>query len=83
MRVIKCGEARYNRRLHSFFFRPTCFGAMPRTPGWVPVQFEIEGRTLWDGVSIIIAFAPLSVRNLSNLAQIENFSAGSAIDVTD
>jgi hypothetical protein len=73
MRMIKCGEARYNRRLHSFFIRPTCFGARPRTPGWVPVQFEIEGRTLWDGVSIITAFTPLPVRNLSNLAQSKIF----------
>jgi len=40
------------RYLHGISFRPKCFGARPRTPGWVPVLLD-EDRTLWDGVSIV------------------------------
>jgi len=28
--------------LHGVSFRPTCFGARPRTPGQVPVQLKVE-----------------------------------------
>jgi hypothetical protein len=30
--------------LHGISFRPTCFGASTRTPGWVPVQ-HVEMKT--------------------------------------
>src|SRR6266436_7217143 len=32
------------RYLHGISFRPTCFGARTRTPGWVPVQ-HVEMKT--------------------------------------
>jgi len=59
------------RYLHGISFRPTCFGAKPRTPWWVPVQqVDNEDRTLCDGVSISVTVTPLSVRSLSKIAHI-------------
>jgi hypothetical protein len=40
-RGIRCGEVRYRQRLHGISLRPTCFGAKPWTPAWVPVQLEL------------------------------------------
>src|SRR5438477_7776785 len=48
---------------------PTRFGARPRKPGWISVQFELRSNALrWriDHSQV----TPLSVRNLSRIAHI-------------
>jgi hypothetical protein len=37
--------------LHGISFRPACFGARSRTPGWVPVQLELKSERFGIAIS--------------------------------
>ena len=54
--------------MHGISFRPTCFGARPRTPGWVPVQIELKTERLGMTYRLLFAYAfvrPESEQNSS------------------
>jgi len=57
--------------LHGVSFRPTCFGAKPRTPGWVPVQqVELKTERVAMAYRLLPAYAfvrPESEQNSSHL----------------
>src|SRR6266436_2005074 len=60
--------------LHSISFRPTCFGARPRTPGWVPVQ-QVELGIERFAMALRLLFAypfirPESEQNCSLLTRV-------------
>jgi hypothetical protein len=55
--------------LHGISFRPTCFGARPRTPGWVPVQRELKTERFGITFRCLLACAfvrPESEQNSSH-----------------
>src|SRR5437870_13610900 len=67
--ALKRFASKHLRNLHDISFRPTCFGASPRTPRWVPVH-QVESKTERFAMAYRLLFAYVLVRPASE----QNFS---------
>ena len=56
-RRVRDSPRRIEGTCMAFAFRPTCFGARSRTPGWVPIQLELKTERLGMAYRLLFGYA--------------------------